>query len=172
MNFSSSRPKPSPKPEDRLKAQLRAEALASTPAFSDDLHQRTLAVLRANGLKGLDTETLRANRYRLRTTLKIAAPLAAAAAVVIALWINLKPAADTPTQQITNNDPYLLPDPTPSDLVNTVAENLDLPTADTLEQAKYGYLDKDAQRLASFVVDQLPTFGLTTDAPQTPPSPQ
>ncbi len=119
MNFSSSRPTPSPKPEDRLKAQLRAEALASTPAFSADLHQRTLAVLRANGLKGLDTEALRANRYRLRTAFRIAGPLAAAAAVAIALWINLKPLSDLPAQQFAANDPYILPDPTPSDMRKT-----------------------------------------------------
>ena len=136
--------------QDALARKLKAQGLAQTPEFSPLLHERVMAGLRA--LESAQAHEDSAGRsWRV---VRVGLGFAAAAAIGVAAWVALKPSTlpEQRAPEIVQNQ-----DVAPPTLVTPVQQLLG--GAKTLEEGKYGYLDRDAQRLAIFVADQLPTFG-------------
>jgi hypothetical protein len=147
---------------DPLKLQLRADARQTEPAFSPELHQRIMSHLQMAGA------THASDRDRpLRLFSRWIPSLAMAAMMAIAAWIVFKPADKPPGTGTPDVLPMVVvPSIAPSRLIEPVRE-VAIPTADAWEQSKYGYLDKDAERLALFVVDQIPSLPDNSGPPTT-----
>ena len=148
-------------PETALRQRLYTEAHQTRPPFSPLLHERIMTALRASTCADpsqlpIDKSTIESPNRRINW--RIVIPLAAAAALALATWHSLRPAPtpeDGPPQPIAVQNLPSLPT-VPTDLLDPVRQLT--PSADTLDQAKFAYLDRDARRLALFVADQLPTF--------------
>jgi hypothetical protein len=138
---------------DLFAERLREEGLAGTPAFSPELHARVMEALRAKGLETHEEEIARRSRWRLILT--AAAPLAVAAAVGVVAWIAIQPAEVKP---VDRSMPVAveMPSVMPREIVEPVHEKVAVPTAEAWQEGKYGYLDKDARKLAIFVASQIP----------------
>jgi hypothetical protein len=140
---------------DRLGRRLREEAQREPPAFSEPLHARVMAQVRAA-------------RITRRTAPKFvlawwALPAALAAAVAVAVWIGspaspLKPAPVTPTFSKLPQIPPL----------EKIVAKVAAPVRNQLHDARYAYLDRDGLNLANFLLQSLP--GLHAD-PTHPPQP-
>ena len=129
-----------------------ARQIRGLNGFSPALHQRIMESLRRRGLGVSDAAAAR-NPWLWRAAL----PLGLAAAVALGAWLIVR-APDqpikAPTNMANNND---VP-PLPRNLVPVLDSRVAAPTTSALEERKYAYLDRDAQRLLLFVADQIPDF--------------
>ena len=131
-----------------LENKLRNDARQDMPAFSLPLHQRVMDSLRESGLP----REIAVEKPRHARAWRIGFPLGIAAAVAVVAWMAVSrngTIAPPPLRSIANSQPSKVRE-TPNEKV--------LPTADDISQAKYAYLDRDAQRFFMFVADQLPTL--------------
>jgi hypothetical protein len=133
---------------DPLGARLREEAMAAGPAFSPELHGRIVGTLRARGM----AERAGAGDAPAGWPgLRIGVSLAAAAAVALVAWMGIH---STPSGGRVEGPRPGIPDLVPHELVAPMRDAF----APSGWEGKYGYLDKDARRLATFVADQIPSF--------------
>jgi hypothetical protein len=146
--------------------QLENEArnIRRQNGFSPLLHERCMDALRRHGLPA-DTASL---PHRPTTLWRFALPLGIAAAAAFATWLFLHTPTtpSTPQPEIVQTAPLpSLPENLTHPLTPALDPDLAASTSDSLEQRKYAYLDRDAQRLFTFVANQFPDF------PQPPPPP-
>jgi hypothetical protein len=152
------------KDQQRVDSRLREEAKHARDemTFSPLLHQRLMTALHQHGLAA---EELPLRRYPWLW--RVGLPLAAAAVVALATWLLLRPATEKPASRIVEN-PHP-PTPAPSVLPvpeipgGTASQDLAEFTTQALDRGKFAYLDRDAERLLTFVARQLP--GLPTPQP-------
>ncbi len=129
--------------------RLREEASLERPAFSMPLHEKVMGALRAEGLR--TEEEKPDGRWKWR----IALPAGLAAAAALGVWV-LVHSGNRPA----DNTGRIVKDPVPAvpEIVEPVRAHLGSPAAEALEEGKYAYLDRDAERLVVFVARQIPTF--------------
>ena len=136
-----------------LESTLRQEArtMHHDTKFSPILHERIMAALRREGLSAQPLA-----KEPSGILWRICLATAAAAAIAIVAWIALrstsdeKPAPKNIVQKIS-------PIPGIPQAPQVVARPVDSTTA-ALDKGKYAYLDRDAQKLVSFVTNQFPSF--------------
>lgn len=128
-----------PNPADTaLEKALRQQAHAATPEFSSDRHARLMAMVRSTPSLATDVMAQRVFRIIFQRVLPAAA-VAAVIATAISLW------TIPPAKQVAK--PLHMPTIDVTPLVQD---------AENLEERRYAYLDRDAQHLAMFVVNQFP----------------
>ena len=143
---------------DLLDRRLRAEAksLREMDGFSPLLHERIMASLRREGLASTP-----ARPERTWTAWRFTAWAAAvAAALVVMAWIVFRSASNEPLPP----RPPIVKNPAPTPKTVTPVDY----AANALDQRKYAYLDRDANRLLTFVAKQLPTFPAPPNTTNTP----
>jgi hypothetical protein len=133
-----------------VEARLRAEArgVRARDGFSRLLHERCMAALRREGLKG--AEALPTRRWAVG---RVAAAAGVAAAVALGIWLVARAPEMpvTPTPTIANGGVPAIP--------GNIGPGIDTQaTAGAFDERKYAYLDRDAKRLLVFVADQFPKF--------------
>jgi hypothetical protein len=151
----------------KLDAVLRkeAEAIRDRNGFSRLLHERCMDTLRRRGLHGAAEEPERARRLW-----RLAVPLGVAAAAALAAWLILHPpqTPQTPVPEMVQIQPTpVLPSPIGREIQGPARA-----TSDSLEERKYAYLDRDAQRLLTFLANQLPDFNSGSDTGKSPEGPR
>ncbi len=142
-------------PPDPVDSRLREEArgLRHGTDFSPLLHEKIMAALRESGL----APTAPMPRRDSPRFWRIAIPAGIAAAVAFGTWIALRspqtPPAPTPKIASRPTPPQLpaIPLPQSNPLSTDVASA-------ALERGQFAYLDRDANRLFTFVADQIPSF--------------
>jgi hypothetical protein len=140
-------------PLDAVENRLLEEAreLRGGTAFSPLLHEKIMASLRQSGL----APSAAPPRREAARFWRIAVPGAIAAAIAIATWMALRPPQAQPAQVITVAS---RPGPMPEiPLPQLNSPSTDVATA-ALERGQFAYLDRDANRLFTFVADQIPSF--------------
>jgi hypothetical protein len=133
-----------------LRLREEARVLRNTIAYSPLLHERIMDSLRRTGL---DADAGAAARRF--SWWRVALPAGIAAAVAVATWIALRPAAPNPPQQIVRQPVPTQPAPIPEAPASLTPADI---ATNTLERGKYAYLDRDANRLFTFVANQIPSF--------------
>jgi len=123
--------------------QREARQIRQKNGFSLVLHQRLMQALRAGGLPAETPET-----HRRHWSYRIGIPLGLAAAVALGAWLIVR----TPEPAIVPKQ-QMVYDTVPNIPANPIVV---APKTTALEERKYAYLDRDAQRLLMFVADQLP----------------
>ena len=135
--------------EDTFAKRLREAGAAVTPATSEALHARVMADVRrerAVASSASEAPTL------VRWWWMLGGAAATAVAVAIVLWRTTAPAPG-PTSPVRPVQVAELP-AVPSFewvVVETVG-----PVRDKLHEARYAYLDRDAKRLARFLIRAVP----------------
>jgi len=133
--------------DDAMAFRLKREASMTWPAFSPLLHARIMRKITA----------ISASTPQIIPNRRFIAPLAAAAAILLAVglfatlhWRPRPLAANAPQRQDSSAIAQL---PTlPSiDFFASVAE----PTGQRVLEARFAYLDRDAQRLTRYLANQL-----------------
>jgi hypothetical protein len=129
---------------ERLKSAMREEAMAGVPAFSPLLHERIMSGLRA----AERTEVARAgNRGWLRYAAALVVMTIGGAAVV---WSVYGPRRVTPA---------VVQMPSPQDIaepVDRILTSAAAPAVQTMDEARFGYLDHDAKNFVTFLASQFP----------------
>ena len=135
----------------QLDQRLRQEAqsLRQMDGFSPLLHERIMSALRRQGLSGSPVHLERGGSA-WRTVGITAAAAAVIAVMAFIVFKSAHPDAPNPPPQVVINPP------TPQ----VAAPRLD-PASSAIEQRKFAYLDRDANRLFTFVSKQIPTFPTT-----------
>jgi hypothetical protein len=136
-----------------VEARLRAEArtIRARDGFSRLLHERCMAALRREGLRGAQAAPARRFGWR-----RLAVGVGVAAAVAIGAWLMVRTPAtpEAPETPMANSGAPGIPE----NLGTGIDPQVTLSTAGALDERKYAYLDRDAMRLLVFVADQLPEF--------------
>jgi hypothetical protein len=122
-----------------LAVQLRREAQENSPPFSPLLHERVMGSIFLASARSRATPAARWRRPVARW------PITGALAASIALAFLLHPWKSATV-------PISLP---PRQAVAAVVATLLDPATQRLQAARYAYLDKDAQRLTRYVIDQV-----------------
>ena len=129
------------KKRDDLEQRLRAEAEQQSPAFSMALHQRIMANLKGEPAIRQVPQGRRMNWWT---------PVLAAAAILLVIFglSRRMGSGGHGNQQLQD---------IPAQLTSTIGSLLNSagPVEEQFSQAKYGYVDQDAHRLANFVIGQL-----------------
>lgn len=136
------------KRRDVLGERLRKEGLGAVSGFSPELHGRVMEALRAKGLEMPGGEEDAGGRWRIAG--RVGGLLAAAAAVGVVVWIVLRPG---PPARVERPQVVEVPSVMP-EVIEPMRARMARPAA--WEEARYGYLDKDARRLMVFVASQIP----------------
>jgi hypothetical protein len=143
-----------PSPTDAVERRLQEEArtLRTQTSFSPLLHARIISSLHNSDL-ALDAPF--APRRHTATYWRLAIPAGIAAALAVGTWLALRPThhPNFPAPKITSQTQSapIIPTPQPAPTSTDIATT-------TLERGKYAYLDRDANRLFTFVADQIPSF--------------
>jgi hypothetical protein len=132
---------------DPVAQQLRAEAEAGMVPFSQSLHQRVMHDLQ-------NARMLPANPVRRRFWPVPA--LAAAAAILIGVLVE---------RDVMVHQPLVNPSVPELNFPLNALANAVSPIEDRLIQARFGYVDQDARRLARFVVNQLDVLPMGDRSP-------
>jgi hypothetical protein len=133
---------------DPLAQRLRAEAEAGPVPFSHSLHQRVMRDLQ-------NARMLPANPVRRRFWPGPA--LAAAAAILIGLLVERR--------EVTVPQPPVNPSVSEVNFPLNALANAVSPIEDRLIQARFGYVDQDAGRLARFIVSRLDVLPMGDQRP-------
>jgi hypothetical protein len=142
--------------EDTFAKRLREAGAAVTPATSEALHARVMGDVRrerAVASSASEAPTL------VRWWWMLGGAAATAATVGVALWRTTAPPAPGPTSPVRPVQVAELP-AVPS-FESVVVETVG-PVRDKLHEARYAYLDRDAKRLARFLIRAVP--GVPHDA--------
>jgi hypothetical protein len=147
------------KDQQRVDSRLREEARHARDdmTFSPLLHQRLMTALHDHGLAA---EELPLRRYPWLW--RVSLPLAIAAVVALATWLLLQPAAE-------KSAPRKVENPSPQTPVQSILAIPEIPggsapqdltqaTTNALDRGKFAYLDRDAEKLLTFVARQLPSL--------------
>jgi len=143
--------------DDSLGQALHVEGKRSGPAFSRLLHER---VMKALGECGMEATP---ERRRGNWVWKVSVPVGLAAALAIAAgtWSVLHNAKGPEKQQsVADNGLLVIPDDVDDVIGQPTGTAAD--EDESLDQAQYASLNRDARKLVSFVADQVPSF--TSDA--------
>ena len=134
--------------DDTFAKRLREAGSVVTPATSEALHARVMAdVRRERAVASSMAEAPTAVRWWWT----LGAAAATAVAVAVVLWqTTATPPGPTPVRPVQIAE---LP-PVPS-LETVVVETVG-PVRDKLHEARYAYLDRDAKRLARFLIRAVP----------------
>jgi hypothetical protein len=136
-----------------VEMRLRAEArgIRARDGFSRLLHERCMAALRREGLRG--AEAMLARHWSVG---RVAAAAGVAAAVAVGMWLVVR----TPERPETPGQQIAIPakSQVPENIVSGIDRNMTESTTGALAERKYAYLDRDARKLFVFVADQFPEF--------------
>jgi len=148
MNRSADKPDP-------LAALLRRAAQQETPAFSPQLHARIMAQVRQ----------VEPQEMAMRPSVFLSRPIILLAAALLVAWMlwwahgHYPAVAPAPMAGGHNLQPTRGTDVTPTPLALPPFDTMlahGLASAQThLDEGRFAYLDRDAQSLARYVIDQL-----------------
>jgi hypothetical protein len=130
-----------PQSTHKLKTRLQTEAAADAPAFSPLLHERIMQTLRTRASAPAPLAAARGPFW----TYAAASLLLAAAGITFYIY---QPATVAPQK--------IVQIPTPIEL-STPVQNLLTPAVQSVDDAKYAYLDHDAKNFVTFLASQLPS---------------
>jgi hypothetical protein len=127
-------------PHDEFATKLRDEAERETPEFSDELHTRVMAAVRREKVRAAGSLSLR----RL-LVVPVGAGLAVLVSVVVWMVQPSSPPVPSPLVEL----------PTVPALDEVIRETTG-PVRQTLQDARFAYLDRDGKRLAKFLWRSIP----------------
>jgi hypothetical protein len=139
--------------EDVLGRALQEEGRRMGPGFSRLLHERVMRGLAECGME-VSPERRRGN-WRLKVLVPVG--LAAGMAIAAGMWVEMHPGAGTSHPAVVVNKGGPLEMPNIPEVEEAIAP-AGAEDGETLEQARYASLNKDAEKLVSFVADQVPSF--------------
>jgi hypothetical protein len=144
---------------DRLESRARREASRRSPGFSEPLHARIMqAVQTSDTPSPEDARIVPRPAEPLRKGPAIAAAFVAVCALVVLNHMHF----DAPRFQQAANKPSapVMSQPSapmaPSLALETVPAQVQTAVATAVDEQKFGGLDRDAQRMTHYIVDQVP----------------
>ena len=140
--------------DDRFGQRLRNAGKALTPATSEDLHARVMANVRRD--RAMASSAAAGGRAATWWWM-FGSAAALVAALSLALWLTTSPPPTvTPVQPVA-----VAALPAVPSIEAVVIETVE-PMREKLHEARFAYLDRDAKRLARFLIHAVP--GVPADA--------
>ena len=141
--------------DDPFASRLREAATAVTPATSETLHARVMGdVRRERSVASSAAEAPLATRWWWT--------LGAAAATAVTVGVLLMRTTTPPPGPTPPNTPVQIAELPPMPSIESVVVETVGPVRDKLHEARFAYLDRDAMRLARFLIRAVP--GVPTGA--------
>ena len=145
--------------DDKLGHRLRNAGKAVTPAASEELHARVMADVRRG--RAVASSTVAGGGAATWWWVFGTAAAAVVVAVCVAIWVTTARPTPRPTAVIPGGPVAVAPLPPVPSIESVVIETVG-PMRDKLHEARFAYLDRDAKRLARFLIHAVP--GVPADA--------
>ena len=140
--------------DDAFGQRLREAAATVTPATSEDLHARVMADVRRE--RAIASSAAAGGRTATWWWM-FGSAAALVVAVSVAVWLTT-----SPPPAVTQGEPVAVAPLPPVPSIETVVIEAVEPMREKMHEARFAYLDRDAKRLARFLIHAVP--GVPADA--------
>ena len=141
--------------DDAFGQRLRDAGETVTPPTSEDLHARVMADVRRE--RAMASSAAAGGRPATWWWMFGSATAAVVVAVSVAVWL-----ATPPPPAVTQREPVVIAALPAVPSIETVVIETVEPMREKLHEARFAYLDRDAKRLARFLIHAVP--GVPADA--------
>ena len=141
--------------DDAFGQRLREAAAAMKPATSEELHARVMADVRRE--RAIASSAAPGERAAVTWWWAFGSAAALVAAVSVTVWLTT-----SPPPAVTHGEPVAVAALPPLPAIETVVIETVEPMREKIHEARFAYLDRDAKRLARFLIHAVP--GVPADA--------